>query len=110
MNRRLPIIILFALILVGMAAEYFGQDVAPGSQQPSISLSLDTGKMDTLRRSDLLLIGALSFAPALLLATTSPNRCCSLAYALSRRGRSAPPTKVLVGLAFSHLLHWHLPC
>ena len=76
MNRRLPIIILFALILVGMAAGVaFGQDAAPGSQQPSISLSLDTGEDGYVAALKiLLLIGALSFAPALLLATTSFTR------------------------------------
>ena len=45
MNRRLPIIVLFALVLVGMwAGVAFGQDAAPSPQQPSISLSLDTGE------------------------------------------------------------------
>ncbi len=103
MNRRLPIIILFALILVGMAAGVaFGQDAAPGSQQPSISLSLDTGEDGYVAALKiLLLIGALSFAPALLLATTSFTRIV-VVLSLMRQAVGVvqlPPTKVLVGLA-----------
>jgi flagellar biosynthesis protein FliP len=103
MKRRLPFIILFALSLVAMwAGVAFAQDAAGSAQQPSISLSLDTGEGGYVAALKiLLLIGALSFAPALLLATTSFTRIV-IVLSLMRQAVGVvqlPPTKVLVGLA-----------
>jgi flagellar biosynthetic protein FliP len=103
MKRRLPFILLLGLSLVAMLAGVaFAQDAAGSAQQPSLSLSLDTGEGGYVAALKiLLLIGALSFAPALLLATTSFTRIV-IVLSLMRQAVGVvqlPPTKVLVGLA-----------
>ena len=103
MLRRLSIILPLAIGLVAaLMGEAFAQDAVSGAQQPSISLSLDTGEGGYVSALKiLLLIGALSFAPALLLATTSFTRII-IVLSLMRQAVGVvqlPPTKVLVGLA-----------
>jgi flagellar biosynthetic protein FliP len=103
MFRRLPIFLLFTLALVmGLAGEALAQDAASAGTQPGISLSLDTGQGGYVAALKILLIvGALSFAPALLLATTSFTRIV-IVLSLMRQAVGVvqlPPTKVLVSLA-----------
>ena len=92
--RHIAQIVVSALFIVMLSA--------PDALAQSVAINLDTGSGGYVAAIKiLLLIGALSFAPALLLAMTSFTRIV-VVLALMRQAVGVvqlPPTKVLVGLA-----------